>query len=161
MESVKKQTKTERLAASTKVILAIIDEKQALLRSPAASTNISLLAGHRWRLTKAFYNYRWFVKSALGAGVGGVHYDARISAVIVAVDDINAVLRNYVLHWSNGDNASRWPDYQAAASATLDEIAAGVRRLSADAANILHDTARAGAQGANPPVDPAAPATYR
>lgn len=161
MESVKKQTKTERLADSTDVILAIIEEKQVLLRSPAASTNVPLLAGHRWRLTKAFYNYRWFVKSALGASVAGVHYDARIMAVIVAVDDTNTALRNYVLHWSNGDNAARWPEYQAAASATLVEIASAVRRLSADTATILHDAERAEAQGAGRPVDPAAPAMHR
>lgn len=55
-----KQTKAERLAASTAVILGIIADKQAMLRSPAASTNVPALAGHRWRLTKAFYNYRWF-----------------------------------------------------------------------------------------------------
>lgn len=62
-------------------------------------------------------------------------------ALIVAVDDVNAALRAYVLHWSNGDNAARWPDYQAAAGATLDEIAAAVRRISADTATILHDAA--------------------
>ncbi len=141
-----KQTKAERLAASTAVILGIIADKQALLRSPAASTNVPVLAGHRWRLTKAFYNYRWFIKSILGASVGTGHGDARIVAVIVAVDEVNAALRAYVLHWSNGDNAARWPDYQAAAGATLDEIAAAVRRISADAAAILHDPAEAAAQ---------------
>ncbi|VXC36195.1 hypothetical protein [Sphingomonas sp. 8AM] len=51
-----------------------------------------------------------------------------------------------MLHWSNGDNAARWPDYQAAASATLDEIASAVRRLSADTATILHEAARAEVQ---------------
>lgn len=141
-----KQSKTERLSSSTAVILGIIADKQALLRSPAASTNVSVLAGHRWRLTKAFYNYRWFIKSILGASVFTGQDDARIVAVIVAVDEVNAALRAYVLHWSNGDNAARWPDYQAAAGATLDEIAAAVRRLSADTAAILHDTAAAAAQ---------------
>ncbi len=141
-----KQTRAERLSGSTAIILAIIADKQALLRSPAAATNVPALAGHRWRLTKAFYNYRWFIKSILGASVGTGHYDARIMAVIVAVDDVNAALRDYVLHWSNGDNAARWPDYQAAASATLDEIAAAIRRISADTATILHDAATVATQ---------------
>ncbi|VXC36159.1 hypothetical protein SPHINGO8AM_120089 [Sphingomonas sp. 8AM] len=90
MEGAMKQTKTERLTASTAVILGIIADKQALLRSPAAATNVPTLAGFRWRLTKAFYNYRWFIKSALGANIGGGHHDPRIMAVLVAVDDVNA-----------------------------------------------------------------------
>lgn len=138
------QTKPERLASWTAAILRIIEDKQVLLRLPAASTHVPALASHRWQLTKAVCKYRWFVKSALAAHARSADHNRQVTALIEAIDDVHEVLRAYVLHWSNGDNAARWPDYQAAASATLDEIARAVRRISADAATLLPDAAPPG-----------------
>lgn len=153
MTGVSKQTRSERLAALAAAIFRIVEEKKVLLRAPTASTRVAMLACHRWQLTKAVCNYRWFIKSALAPCVRVTETSGQAAALIAAVDAVHDLLSGYVLHWSNGDNTARWPDYQAAATATLDDIATRVRRISDASAVLLPETVAPDGAAPRGPLD--------